>query len=165
MTSRVRRSVRWTVFRSNSITGKNDEKKTSLTLHRLVFEWFRLQGSDELILLFGDTDGCVNILIFLAAREIFRLLTTLERRKGIPTVTFDRFLDSYKCDYIRWQVHREWIGTDSLPPFDSIDLSSPLRIHLLRFSIESDYFLFQRPTNCRSHRLYSSECQFGDSID
>ncbi|CAF3319820.1 unnamed protein product [Rotaria socialis] len=64
---------------------------------------------DELLLVYGDTDGCVNILIFLAAREIFRLLTTLERRKGIPTVNFDRFLDSYKCDYVRWQVHREWI--------------------------------------------------------
>ncbi len=56
----------------------------------------------------------MNVLIFLAAREIFRLLTTVERRKGIATVSFDRFLDSYKCDYVRWQVHREWIGNKKL---------------------------------------------------
>ena len=72
--------------------------------------FLRITSPDELLIIYGDTDGCVNILIFLAAREIFRLLTTLERRKGIPTVSFDRFLDAYKCDYIRWQVHREWIG-------------------------------------------------------
>ncbi|CAF2393437.1 unnamed protein product [Rotaria sp. Silwood2] len=70
---------------------------------------YGITSPDELLLIYGDTDGCVNILIFLAAREIFRLLTTLERRKGIPTVNFDRFLDAYKCDYVRWQVHREWI--------------------------------------------------------
>lgn len=52
----------------------------------------------------------MNILIFFAAREIFRLLTNVERRKGIPTITFDRFLDSFKCDYVRWKVHQEWIG-------------------------------------------------------
>ena len=81
----------------------------SVTLSNAIFH-HRLQGPDELVLVYGDTDGCINILIFLAAREIFRLLTNLERRKGIPTVSFDRFLDSYKCDYIRWQIHREWIG-------------------------------------------------------
>ncbi|CAF0892614.1 unnamed protein product [Rotaria sordida] len=70
---------------------------------------YGITSPDELLIIYGDTDGCVNILIFLAAREIFRLLTTLERRKGIPTVIFDRFLDAYKCDYVRWQVHREWI--------------------------------------------------------
>ncbi|CAF3386267.1 unnamed protein product [Rotaria sp. Silwood1] len=70
---------------------------------------YGITSPDELLLIYGDTDGCVNILIFLAAREIFRLLTTLERRKGIPTVNFDRFLDAYKCDYVRWKVHREWI--------------------------------------------------------
>ena len=70
----------------------------------------RTPSPDELILVYGDTDGCVNILTFLAAREIFRLLTTVDRVKGIATVSFHRFLDSYKCDYVRWQVHREWIG-------------------------------------------------------
>lgn len=94
-----------------------------------------------MILLFGDTDGCVNILIFLAAREIFRLLTTLERRKGIPTVTFDRFLDSYKCDYIRWQVHREWIGKKHC--FAFISTQSIFRIYLFRFTFESNYFVFK----------------------
>jgi len=71
---------------------------------------FRIPSPEELLLVYGDTEGCVNILIFFAAREIFRLLTNVERRKGIPTITFDRFLDTYKCDYVRWQVHREWIG-------------------------------------------------------
>jgi hypothetical protein len=84
--------------------------KCSAHRTRRYVSLYRVQGPDELILLYGDTDGCVNILIFLAAREIFRLLTTVERRKGIPTVNFDRFLDTYKCDYIRWQVHRGWIG-------------------------------------------------------
>lgn len=74
------------------------------------FYFVRSTSPDELILIYGDTDGCVNILIFLAAREIFRLLTTLERRKGIPTINFDRFIEAYKCDYVRWQVHQEWIG-------------------------------------------------------
>jgi hypothetical protein len=81
-----------------------------MNLFKPFFLLIRTPSPDELILVYGDTDGCVNILIFLAAREIFRLLTTLERRKGIPTVSFDRFLDLYKCDYVRWQVHREWIG-------------------------------------------------------
>jgi hypothetical protein len=75
-----------------------------------LFVCFRIPSPEELILVYGDTEGCVNILIFFAAREIFRLLTNVERRKGIPTITFDRFLDTYKCDYVRWQVHREWIG-------------------------------------------------------
>lgn len=70
----------------------------------------RIPSPDELLLVYGDTDGCVNILIFLAAREIFRLLTTVDRVKGIATVSFHRFLENYKCDYVRWQVHREWIG-------------------------------------------------------
>ena len=96
------------MFPSSSTTGRFSSSLTGCP--RSDSDRFSVQGSDELILLYGDTDGCVNILIFLAAREIFRLLTTLERRKGIPTVSFDRFLDSYKCDYIRWQVHREWIG-------------------------------------------------------
>ncbi|CAF0881212.1 unnamed protein product [Didymodactylos carnosus] len=65
--------------------------------------------SDELTLIYGDTDGCVNILIFAAARETFRLLTTAEKKKGIATVAFEKFLDNYRCDYIRWQVHKEWI--------------------------------------------------------
>lgn len=76
----------------------------------LSFVYFRIQNKEELILVFGDTDGCVNIIIFLAARDTFRVLTTAERRKGIPTIKFDHFLDTHKCDYIRWKVHREWIG-------------------------------------------------------
>ncbi|CAF4119032.1 unnamed protein product, partial [Adineta steineri] len=70
---------------------------------------YGIPSPDELLLVYGDTEGCINILIFFAAREIFRLLTNVERRKGIPTISFDRFLDSYKCDYVRWKVHREWI--------------------------------------------------------
>ncbi|CAF1114493.1 unnamed protein product [Didymodactylos carnosus] len=65
--------------------------------------------ADELTLIYGDTDGCVNILILAAARETFRLLTTAEKKKGIATVGFEKFLDNYRCDYIRWQVHKEWI--------------------------------------------------------
>lgn len=70
----------------------------------------RIPSPDELLLVYGDTEGCVNILIFFAAREILRLLTNAERKKGIPTMPFDRFLETFKCDYVRWQVHREWIG-------------------------------------------------------
>ncbi|UJR35207.1 hypothetical protein I4U23_027974 [Adineta vaga] len=77
---------------------------------------FGIPSADELILLYGDTEGCVNILIFFAAREVFRLLTNVERRKGIPTITLDRFLETFKCDYIRWQVHREWIEGISYDP-------------------------------------------------
>jgi hypothetical protein len=79
----------------------------------MLFYLNRTPSPDELILVYGDTDGCVNILTFLAAREIFRLLTTVDRVKGIATVSFHRFLDSYKCDYVRWQVHREWIGKNN----------------------------------------------------
>ncbi|CAF1479802.1 unnamed protein product, partial [Adineta ricciae] len=79
---------------------------------------YGIPSAEELLLVYGDTEGCVNILILFAAREILRLLTNAERKKGIPTMPFDRFLETFKCDYVRWQVHREWIGESKGVSYD-----------------------------------------------
>ena len=74
---------------------------------------FSVVSPDKLIVFFGDKDGCINIFIIFPAREILRILTTFERRKGIPTISFDRFLTLFKrCDYVRWEVHKECIGNE-----------------------------------------------------
>lgn len=121
----------------------------------------RIPSPEELLLVYGDTEGCVNILIFFAAREIFRLLTNVERRKGIPTITFDRFIDSFKCDYVRWQVHREWIGKMRRPLCHASRwVYSSDRMHQLRCTAQSDHLELERSAVGRRHWLhpYQPQC-------
>ncbi|XP_030634021.1 WD repeat-containing protein on Y chromosome [Chanos chanos] len=66
-------------------------------------------GPDKCILLYGDVQGCVSIILMTAAGETLRMWKKLPKVENIPNIDIDNAVLSPHVTYIRWKVHEGWV--------------------------------------------------------
>ncbi|XP_067220491.1 cilia- and flagella-associated protein 337 [Chanodichthys erythropterus] len=67
-------------------------------------------GPDDCIIVYGDTQGCVNILLITSIREKLRLWKRLPQVDNVPNIRLDRAVQSPEITFIRWKVHQDWVS-------------------------------------------------------
>ncbi|KAK9962371.1 hypothetical protein ABG768_007741 [Culter alburnus] len=67
-------------------------------------------GPDDCIIVYGDTQGCVNILLITSIREKLRLWKRLPQVDSVPNIRLDRAVQSPEITFIRWKVHQDWVS-------------------------------------------------------
>ncbi|XP_055893432.1 WD repeat-containing protein on Y chromosome-like isoform X2 [Biomphalaria glabrata] len=68
-------------------------------------------GHDECLILFGDNVGCVNIFVIKSAGECLRTWKKMTVPDGfIATIHLDAVISGFNVNFIRWQVHEDWVG-------------------------------------------------------
>ncbi|XP_076833418.1 cilia- and flagella-associated protein 337 [Brachyhypopomus gauderio] len=66
-------------------------------------------GPDECAIVFGDAQGCVNIILMTSVGETLRLWKKFPKVEDVPSVGFDHAMQSPNVTYISWKVHQDWI--------------------------------------------------------
>jgi len=74
--------------------------------------------SDECLILYGDSDGCISIFIIKNVGEILRTWKKMPKVDGIASIGVDSVLNSPNISFVRWKVHRDWV--QELRYYDSI---------------------------------------------
>lgn len=77
-------------------------------------------GQDECIILYGDSQGCVNIFIMTSVGETLRNWKKMPKVEGIASVNIDSVVNSENARFtcIRWKVHEDWVS--QLKYYDSL---------------------------------------------
>lgn len=70
---------------------------------------FRITPSDECVLLYGDSEGCVNIFVLLNAGESLRTWKKNPKSEGIASISIDVVMTSPTVQLIRWKAHEDWV--------------------------------------------------------
>ncbi|KAM8819731.1 cilia- and flagella-associated protein 337-like [Eudromia elegans] len=73
---------------------------------------------DECMVLYGDDQGCVNILLLSSLGELLRTWKKLPKADNIPSICLESAVLSPSVTYIRWKVHEDWVT--QLSYYDSI---------------------------------------------
>ena len=66
-------------------------------------------GRDDVTITYGDTDGCINILIFTSLGETLRLWKTQPSMANMPSVHLDKALESSNLKFFKWKAHNDWV--------------------------------------------------------
>ncbi|KAL5011758.1 hypothetical protein ScPMuIL_010309 [Solemya velum] len=67
-------------------------------------------GHDECLILYGDCEGCVSILLIKSAGECLRLWKKMPKHDGfIASISLDSAAASANVEFIRWKVHLDWV--------------------------------------------------------
>ncbi|KAM4796091.1 cilia- and flagella-associated protein 337-like [Rhinophrynus dorsalis] len=75
--------------------------------------------SDECMILYGDDQGCVNILLLTSVGETLRMWKKMPRLDNImPTIGIDNAVLTPNVTFIRWKVHGDWVT--QMKYYDSI---------------------------------------------
>ncbi|XP_070605983.1 cilia- and flagella-associated protein 337-like isoform X2 [Erythrolamprus reginae] len=75
-------------------------------------------GHDECMILYGDDQGCVNILQLYSVGETLRTWKKLPKVENLPNIRLESAILSPNVTYIRWKVHGDWVT--QLSYYDSI---------------------------------------------
>ncbi|XP_077064208.1 cilia- and flagella-associated protein 337 isoform X1 [Siphateles boraxobius] len=67
-------------------------------------------GPDDCIIVYGDSQGCVNILLITSITEKLRLWKGLPQVDNMPNISLDRAVQSPGITFIRWKVHQDWVS-------------------------------------------------------
>ncbi|XP_012936713.1 WD repeat-containing protein on Y chromosome [Aplysia californica] len=68
-------------------------------------------GYDECVILYGDSQGCVNILVIKSAGECLRTWKKATKHDDfIASISLDAIANGNNVQFIRWQVHQDWVG-------------------------------------------------------
>nr|XP_008165804.1 uncharacterized protein LOC122172093 isoform X2 [Chrysemys picta bellii] len=73
---------------------------------------------DECMILYGDDQGCVNILLLSSVGELLRTWKKLPKAENLPSIGIENAVLSPNVTYIRWKVHGDWVT--QLHYYDSI---------------------------------------------
>ncbi|XP_077197934.1 cilia- and flagella-associated protein 337-like isoform X2 [Paroedura picta] len=73
---------------------------------------------DECMILYGDDQGCVNILLLQSVGELLRTWNKLPKMEHLPHVSLEHAALSPNVTYIRWKVHGDWVS--QLSYYDSM---------------------------------------------
>ncbi|XP_044297485.1 WD repeat-containing protein on Y chromosome-like isoform X3 [Varanus komodoensis] len=73
---------------------------------------------DECMILYGDDQGCVNILLLRSVGEVLRTWKKLPKLENLPNIGLENAVLSPNVTYIRWKVHGDWVT--QLNYYDSI---------------------------------------------
>ncbi|KAJ8368500.1 hypothetical protein SKAU_G00085280 [Synaphobranchus kaupii] len=66
-------------------------------------------GPDECVILYGDAQGCVTIILITLVGEMLRLWKKLPMVENMPNIGIDSAVLSPNVTYIRWKVHGDWV--------------------------------------------------------
>ncbi|XP_036453237.1 WD repeat-containing protein on Y chromosome [Colossoma macropomum] len=66
-------------------------------------------GPDECTIVYGDVQGCVNIILMTSVGETLRLWKKLPKVENVPSIGIDHAVQSPNMTYIRWKVHQDWV--------------------------------------------------------
>ncbi|KAF7700317.1 hypothetical protein HF521_003275 [Silurus meridionalis] len=66
-------------------------------------------GPDECAIIYGDTQGCVNIILMTSVGETLRMWKKLTKVENVPNISIDFAVQSPNVTYIRWKVHQDWV--------------------------------------------------------
>ncbi|XP_069747677.1 cilia- and flagella-associated protein 337 [Narcine bancroftii] len=75
-------------------------------------------GADDCMILFGDDQGCVNILLLSSVAETLRKWKKCPNVDNLPSISIENSVLSPNVTYIRWKVHEDWVA--QLKYYDSI---------------------------------------------
>ncbi|XP_050802255.1 WD repeat-containing protein 64-like isoform X7 [Gopherus flavomarginatus] len=70
---------------------------------------YSVREEDECIILYGDEQGCVNIILISSVGETLRNWTKCPAVEEIPSVSMENINDSRNITFIRWKVHNDWV--------------------------------------------------------
>ncbi|XP_056681108.1 WD repeat-containing protein 49-like [Monodelphis domestica] len=82
---------------------------------------------DKCLILYGDDQGCVNILFLASVGELLRTWKKLPLVENMPTVRISSALCSPNVKFVRWKVHEDWVT--QLNYYDSIQVVISASIH------------------------------------
>eukprot|EP00079_Xenopus_tropicalis_P014991 XP_004912094.2 PREDICTED: WD repeat-containing protein 64-like [Xenopus tropicalis] len=75
--------------------------------------------TDECLILYGDDQGCVNILLLSSVGQTLRMWKKMPRPDNIvPTIGIDNAILSPHVSFISWKVHGDWVT--QMKYYDSI---------------------------------------------
>ncbi|XP_013869583.1 WD repeat-containing protein 64 [Austrofundulus limnaeus] len=66
-------------------------------------------GPDKCCLLFGDDQGCVNIILMSSVEDTLRKWSKLPKLENMPNITMENAVRSPHVTFIRWKVHQDWV--------------------------------------------------------
>ncbi|KAI1893585.1 hypothetical protein AGOR_G00125240 [Albula goreensis] len=66
-------------------------------------------GPDECMILYGDAQGCVNIILITSVGDMLRLWKKLPMVENMPTIGIDGAALSPNVTHIRWKIHGDWV--------------------------------------------------------
>ncbi|KAM6987512.1 cilia- and flagella-associated protein 337 [Tautogolabrus adspersus] len=66
-------------------------------------------GSDKCCVVYGDTEGCVTIILISSVEDTLRLWNKLPKVESIPNIAIDNAVLSPNVTFVRWKVHRDWV--------------------------------------------------------
>ncbi|XP_050415483.1 WD repeat-containing protein on Y chromosome [Patella vulgata] len=67
-------------------------------------------GYDESLILYGDSQGCINILVIKSTGECLRTWKKMPKHDAfIASISLDSVASSPNVRFIRWQVHGDWV--------------------------------------------------------
>uniref|UniRef100_UPI00398F589E uncharacterized protein n=1 Tax=Pristiophorus japonicus TaxID=55135 RepID=UPI00398F589E len=75
-------------------------------------------GEDDCMILYGDDQGCVNILRLSSVGETLRTWKKCPKVDNFPSISIENSLLSPNVTCIRWKVHDDWVT--ELKYYDSI---------------------------------------------
>ncbi|KAK0143244.1 WD repeat-containing protein 49 [Merluccius polli] len=82
-------------------------------------------GADECCVLYGDCQGCVNIILMSSVGETLRLWKNLPKTENVPTITLEHATMSSNVTFIRWKAHQDWVTkVKYFPNFSAVVSSS-----------------------------------------
>nr|XP_025044795.1 WD repeat-containing protein 64-like [Pelodiscus sinensis] len=70
---------------------------------------YSVREEDECIILYGDEQGSVNIILISSVGETLRNWTKCPAMEEIPSVSLENIIDSRNITFIRWKVHNDWV--------------------------------------------------------
>ncbi|KAM9468399.1 cilia- and flagella-associated protein 337 [Clarias gariepinus] len=66
-------------------------------------------GHDECAIIYGDTQGCVNIILITSVGETLRMWKKMPKVENVPSIGIDFAVQSPNVKYISWKVHQDWV--------------------------------------------------------
>ncbi|KAK3099235.1 hypothetical protein FSP39_001323 [Pinctada imbricata] len=67
-------------------------------------------GSDECLILYGDSEGCINILVINSVGECLRTWNKMPCKEGfIAEISLSDAISKSKVQFLRWKVHNDWV--------------------------------------------------------
>ncbi|KAM3616542.1 uncharacterized protein V6R79_019547 [Siganus canaliculatus] len=82
-------------------------------------------GLDKCCIVYGDTEGCVTIILISSAGDTLRSWTKLPKTENIPNISVDNAVLSPNVMFVRWKVHQDWVTQAKyFPSFQAVVSSS-----------------------------------------
>nr|XP_019943615.1 PREDICTED: WD repeat-containing protein 49-like [Paralichthys olivaceus] len=82
-------------------------------------------GPDKCCILYGDTEGCVTIILISSVGDTLRLWNKLPKVENVPNIVIDNAVMSPNVTFVRWKVHHDWVTqVKYFPSFQAVVSSS-----------------------------------------